>query len=1088
MANIPGISGYTQPGVFARDLIRTTATSATGTARVLIIMGEGQESSEIVQNAVGGGQDGSSTVAPDGNPKGRFFLVPNAPLVSGRTEIIHKSNSGVETVLYGAQQSLTSGVLDSKFDFRIDIEKGHLELQSPSLKDQDGKMYSTNNTGSNISPIIGNGVLASGTFGEINLLDLRDDTLENGTKIKIKCTTGFSQGGARKFQLTVNPPGGGISQTVNGINLTYLEASDGAVSGNSTSEDGFEVEKSSGYTSVVATPQGVTSIENSNVISISSTDILNNGLALVGDYLEVDGFSTQRITKIEAGTSSDTLITVEEKIYNSSSAVSTWAIKATDLFIADHENYTTDGDGDGIPDGYQQSGPFNSSYVGSVLAILSGDATGLYKIKSVTSSRTVRVCQLDDSSKAFPSAESTNGFSETDLNYRILEEAGPLLFGVKEGTTPFELGDSFILEVKSRVLSAGDSITAKYISESRLTIVEDFSSMEDIVSKFGEPSLENTISLGAQLAAANGAPLMRVLHCKPPTPRKTSITLVEERDSNGKGGLTVCGGNADDCQLDDLQFIIPAPIAGGIRSGRPSQSHGLNLFLIRNGDEVPVFLNKFSFYSSQLETESKQQEFITGSDFEDSYTIVNTDVEILGSGVSAEIFADSSPGTKAFFSVSDDKEFDFDSNNVTSETTIVVTSVEVVGSSSNTLLTSESDIAEAIFGSGNSAAGVELTVKSLVGDYIAEVSSKKLDGSSHYSINPNLDLVNVNFYIRDEEDTSNKSAALLINNSVIRSELFKSGDGLRISFVDANDSEFSDQGWNTGLEKLESVEGQIIVPLPTSAKSLIFRNVLRHCEVMSSVANKKERMAFFGAIRGVDNEALVGSKNVAVEDIGVIEGIQGDDPEEILSGFVEDLVNYKLDQNFTSNRACYFYPDEIVVNNLLVDGYYLGAAAAGWFTSNGNIAEPLTNKTLAGFSILQNKIHSNSIKNKLGEVGATVIDQGNRVLASRTTSISGFIEDEEPSIIFIRDEIKAVLRKMMKGYVGRVFDGNTLVSARVRVDTLMNGLIAKGLITSFRGLRIEQDKVDPRQLNVYVGYTPAYPINYVYIEIEVGSE
>jgi len=363
-----------------------------------------------------------------------------------------------------------------------------------------------------------------------------------------------------------------------------------------------------------------------------------------------------------------------------------------------------------------------------------------------------------------------------------------------------------------------------------------------------------------------------------------------------------------------------------------------------------------------------------------------------------------------------------------------------------------------------------------------------LDGSSHYSIKPSLDLVNVNFYIRDEEDSSNKSAALLINNSVIRSDLFKSGDGLRVSFVDSNDSEFSDQGWNTGLEKLESVEGQIIVPLPTSAKSLIFRNVLRHCEVMSSVANKKERMAFFGAIRGVDNEALVGSKNVAVEDIGVIEGIQGDDPEEILSGFVEDLVNYKLDQNFTSNRACYFYPDEIVVNNLIVDGYYLGAAAAGWFTSNGNIAEPLTNKTLAGFSILQNKIHSNSIKNKLGEVGATVIDQGNRVLASRTTSISGFIEDEEPSIIFIRDEIKAVLRKMMKGYVGRVFDGNTLVSARVRVDTLMTGLIAKGLITDFRGLRIEQDKVDPRQLNVYVGYTPAYPINYVYIEIEVGSE
>lgn len=1088
MANIPGISGYTQPGVFARDLIRTTATSATGNARTLIIMGEGINSSEIVQNAVGGGQDGSSSVAPDGDPKGRFFLVPNAPLVSGRTEIILKTSSGIETVLYGTQKSLTSGTLDPKFDFRIDIEKGHLELQGPSLKDQDGKMYSTNNTGTSISPIIGNGVLATGSFGDIELLDLRDETLENGTKIKIKCTTGFSQGGSRKFQLTVNPPGGGITQTVNGINLTYHEASDGAVSGNAEPSDGFEVENDSRYTSVVATPQNVTSTENSNVVSINSTDILTNGLALVGDHLKLDGYDIQKITKIEAGTSNDTLITVEEKIYDSSSAVSTWSIKATDLFIADHENYSADNDGDGNPDGYEQSGPFDSSYVGSVLAILSGDATGLYSIKSVTSSRTVRVSQLDDPTKGFPSAESTNGFSETDLNYRILEEAGPLLFGIKEGTTPFEQGDSFILEVKSRVLSAGDSLTAKYISEADLNIVEDFSNMEDIVSKFGEPSLENTISLGSELAASNGAPFIRVLQCKPPTPRKTSITIIEEKDSKGKGGLTVCGGNADDCELDDLQFIIPAPIAGGIRSGRPSSSHALNLFLIRDGAEVPVFLNKFPFYSSQIETESQQQNFITSSDFSDSYTIVNTDVEILGSGVGAEIFADSSPGTLAYFSVSDDKEFDFDSSNVSSETTIVVTSVEVVGSGSNTLLTSEEDIAEAIFGTGNSAAGVELTIKSLVGDYVAEVSSKKLTAGNHYPIKPNLDLVNVNFYIRDEEDSSNKSAAILINNSVIRSGLFKAGDGLRISFVDSNDAEFSDSGWNSGLEKLESVDGQIIVPLPTSAKSLIFRNTLRHCEVMSSIANKKERMAFFGAIRGVDHEALIGTKNVAVEDIGVIEGIQGDDPEEVLSGFVEDLVNYKLNENFTSNRACYFYPDEIVVNNLLVDGYYLAAAAAGYFTSNGNIAEPLTNKTLSGFSILQNKIHSNSVKNQLGDVGATVIDQGNRVLASRTTSISGFIEDEEPSIIFIRDEIKQVLRNMMRGYVGRVFDGNTLISARVRVASLMNGLISRGLITSFRGLRVEQDKVDPRQLNVYVGYTPAYPVNYVYIEIEVGSE
>ena len=146
---------------------------------------------------------------------------------------------------------------------------------------------------------------------------------------------------------------------------------------------------------------------------------------------------------------------------------------------------------------------------------------------------------------------------------------------------------------------------------------------------------------------------------------------------------------------------------------------------------------------------------------------------------------------------------------------------------------------------------------------------------------------------------------------------------------------------------MEAHEGTIIVPLPTEHKSLIFNNVVSHCETMSTIANKKERFAFIGACKGVDHEALLGLKRVAVEDLGVIEGIQGDEASEILAGQVEDLVSYKLDEMFTSNRVCYFYPDVIRVSGTEYDGYYIGAATAGFFCTDGRISSlPLTNKTL----------------------------------------------------------------------------------------------------------------------------------------------
>ena len=48
MANIPGISGYIQPGAFARDRVVSKAASIPGGLRIAAIMGEGIKEEIII--------------------------------------------------------------------------------------------------------------------------------------------------------------------------------------------------------------------------------------------------------------------------------------------------------------------------------------------------------------------------------------------------------------------------------------------------------------------------------------------------------------------------------------------------------------------------------------------------------------------------------------------------------------------------------------------------------------------------------------------------------------------------------------------------------------------------------------------------------------------------------------------------------------------------------------------------------------------------------------------------------------------------------------------------------------------------------
>lgn len=1069
MANIPGINGFTQPGTFARDGVVSRAVSIPGGLRLACIMGEGLSSKVLVDSAAGDGADGNSPCSPTGSGDGRYFSIGSYPLVSGRTEVLLNGSS-----LFGLESEISSLAFDGRYDFRLDPNTGCLELQGASIGDQDGKNYSASSNN------VGNGVIADGECGDFKLISVIDPNApqERWTArciSVVRDSSGNPVPGLSTFTLS-----GQISGQIKDssgqpalFHDTYFEGNDGAVSGtlNPVSE-GFIVAQSADFG--LAEPEiiiGDLTTDTTTQFSFSG-NLSGEGQALVGDFFCLeDGYSEYfaKISKIEYDSILDvTTVTVQSDTLPSEVTPGgvNWKIRATDLFMQDYTAPYNDG-----------NGSFSTRDVGKVLLICSGQSVGMYVITAVTSTRRVRIALFEDLSISLPDMTADEdpslGVAEANLTFALLETNSVLLLGIVPGSTPFEVGDKFFIDVRSRILKAGDRLEVRYIAEQNLNDPEFFTSARDLYEKHGSPSINNTLSLGAQLAFQNGAPGVFAIQCKPSIPRRTSVTLFEQRSSSGIGGFPACGGTAGDCELDDLTLMIPAPRSGLI-AGRPDANTSVNFFIRRSGRETQIFPNKVPFYNSQFDNEVGQNTFVSSTDYSYSYTVVNTSTRITAQGTSGTI--DKASGHFTSFDV------DFSSEDV--GRVIVIQSLE---NSAGDVFSKTDSVSDQLFGVVTEKTA-ELLIVEVVNNNTVYVEANNTD-SDQIANNS----VNALFFIRDNSDTTNVSTKILLNKDLISSGTIRKGDGIRISYIDERDSSFFDVNWFEALEELEAVDFQILVPLPTQTISSIFRASVLHCEAMSTIANRKERLCFFGAQEGITVNALVGREEVAIEDIGVLEGVQGDDVEEVLNGNTEDLSNYKLSDNYTSNRAVYFYPDRIVTqvngSNQFVHGFYMAAAAAGLTSATQNVATPLTFKELSGFTITRDRQFKTLSLNELGAVGATVVQPitgGGRVLAGRTCSNSGFVEDEEISIMFIRDRVKSVLRNSLLGFVGTVEDQNTQGLMNARVRTILSALVSQGLITGFQNVRVERDKVDPRQWNVFLRFTPSYPLNYVFIDIEVG--
>lgn len=691
-----------------------------------------------------------------------------------------------------------------------------------------------------------------------------------------------------------------------------------------------------------------------------------------------------------------------------------------------------------------------------------------------------------------------------------------LSFAIQETTvTPFREGDTFTIKVSSGVLNKNDTLTVTYIPVINLNVPTFYQSMKDISTNFGNASLDNNITLGCQLAFANGAPGIMCVQAAPPLPRRTSYILSDNVE-------------AASTNPNDFIFALPVGVV-------PDTNSAIHFFVTDPSTKVETQLlpNKLPFYTLNLAGQPTTSQFIfsdvqapAGWDF--FYTVLEQSESVV-SGLDGYITENITDGYTFGVFESPSVVFDssyvgltlqvIDANNVANIGSFTIDSVSggflFVHTSGFTPFTSGSGINfETLDASGNIIGGgtgtdgvldtaghlnsgtVDFSTISGIDGYYVKISGTTTNNGLYPVVAHASHQVTIRKSIVTESnlryeviDSGATSPYIVVNHNVV-----PDGNELRVTIVDARDASFFDAGWLNALASLETVECDIVVPLPNQTISVIFQNTLNHCLTMSNILNKKERLLFIGAINGLTPDNVIGAKLAAVENIGLLEGIQGNTVAEILSGNTEDLANYSVPAAYGETyRAVYFYPDQIVVqaggDNILIDGFYLAAAGAGFFSGTGNIAMPLTNKVLSGFTILRNRQFSPFTLSQLANAGITVLQPvsgGGTVIWGITTSQSGFVEEQEISIVFIRDRIAKDLRSGFGAFIGMPDDGTMIPKLSARANSLLTSFIDQNLITAYKDLAIVRDAVDPTQFDITVRVAPIYPVNFVFIKVSIG--
>lgn len=241
-----------------------------------------------------------------------------------------------------------------------------------------------------------------------------------------------------------------------------------------------------------------------------------------------------------------------------------------------------------------------------------------------------------------------------------------------------------------------------------------------------------------------------------------------------------------------------------------------------------------------------------------------------------------------------------------------------------------------------------------------------------------------------------------------------------------------------------------------------------HVEFMSSTAERRERIMFTGPDT---YDTIAELYSALIDSTTGVEATFGD-----------------------SYRVMYLAPTNLqrVVNGQLetLPGMYMGASAAGLAAGNSYLAEPLTNKTIIGFTLPKSQKFTRAQISILGGAGVALVTPlaaGGKVIHGQSTSNSGNAVEEEISITRARDYVAKATREVLEAqFVGKTIQSTTIKDVETVTNAILSSLISQKLILDKANVKVSQDQQEPRQVNVSFDINPIFPLNWIKIEFSVG--
>ena len=193
-----------------------------------------------------------------------------------------------------------------------------------------------------------------------------------------------------------------------------------------------------------------------------------------------------------------------------------------------------------------------------------------------------------------------------------------------------------------------------------------------------------------------------------------------------------------------------------------------------------------------------------------------------------------------------------------------------------------------------------------------------------------------------------------------------------------------------------------------------------------------------------------------------------------------------------SERVLFSRPNEVqrLIEGQLetLDGRYLAPALAASLAKS-RLAYPVVNEEVAGLLVPREYKKDTLQLESIAKQGSTYflpINAGSRIVRAVTTSLSRNPILEEPSITRTKDFLIITLRKRIQN----LFVGKTVYTTIGKEASQFTSDFLKSqigiTITKFKNVRVVQDQLEPRQINISFDAEPIFPL--IFINVSFGAQ